>query len=56
VPEQVSDLFVTDDRRQVFDKVSAAIDQPAVGAVDFADRGLRGNHTFQPRAELGHDR
>ena len=54
VPEEVRDLFVAGDGHEVLDEVSAAIDQAAVGAVDFADGGFSGHHTFQPGAELRH--
>ncbi len=55
MPEQVRNLFVTDDRRDVFDEVTAAIDEPAIGAVDLADGGLGRYDTFQPWAELRHE-
>jgi len=35
-------------RDEVFDQVTAAVDETAVGAVDFADGGFSGHHTFQP--------
>src|SRR5256884_4621979 len=54
VPQQMGDLFVAGDGHQVLDQVSAAIDEAAVGAVDFADGGFSGHHTFQPGAELRH--
>jgi len=55
MPQEVRDLFEGHDGRKVFDEVAAAIDQPAIGAVNLADRSLGGHHTFQPRAELRHD-
>ena len=54
VPEQMGDLFVAGDGHQVLDQVPAAIDETAVGAVDFTDGGFSGHHTFQPWAELRH--
>ncbi len=54
MPEEISDLLVGRDRHEVLDEVSAAIDETAVRAVDFADGGLSGHHTFQPGAELRH--
>jgi hypothetical protein len=52
VPEEVRDPCVSHDGNQVFDQVTAAIDETAIGAVDLADGGFSGHHTFQPRPEF----
>ncbi len=55
VPEQVGRLLEGPDRREVFDEVAAAIDEPAVGPVHLADGGLGRDDPLQPRAELRHE-
>jgi hypothetical protein len=55
VPQEVRDLFVRHRGREVFDQVTAAIDEPAIGPIDLADGRLCGDHTLQPRAEFRHD-
>jgi hypothetical protein len=55
VPQEVSDLLIGDGRGEVLDQVAASINEPAIGAIDLADRGLRGDDSFQPWAELRHE-
>ena len=55
VPEEICGFLECGDGGEVFDEVAAAIDEPAVGAVDLADGGLGGDNTFQPWAELRHE-
>src|SRR5260370_14418175 len=52
VPQEVSRFLERGDRGQVFDQISAAIDEPAVGAVDLADGGFGLYKTFPAWAEL----
>ena len=54
IPQQVRGLLEGDGRREVFDQISAAIDEATVGAVDLADRGLGGDDSLQPGAVFGH--
>jgi hypothetical protein len=55
VPQEISDLLESHDRREVFDEVSTPVDKAAVGAIDLADRGFGGDDPFQPRAEVRHE-
>jgi len=55
VPQEVRDLFIRHRGREVFDQVTAAIDEPAIGPIDLADGRLGGDHSLQPRAEFRHD-
>ena len=55
MPQEVGGLLEGDDGREVFDEVSAPVNQAAVGAVDLADLGLGGDDTFQPGAEVRHE-
>src|ERR1700686_1077510 len=51
VPQEVRDLLIRDRGGEVLDQIAASIDEPAIGAIDLADRGLRGADSFQPWAE-----
>jgi len=54
VPEEICGLLEARDLREIFDEVSAAIDQPSVRAVHLADGGLGRDHSLQSWAELRH--
>jgi len=53
--QQARDLFVRHDRREVFDEVTTAVNEPAIGSIDLADGRLGRDHSLQPRAEFRHD-
>ena len=54
MPQQVGHLLEGRDGREIFDEVSAPVDEPAVGAINLADLGFGGDHPFQPGAEVRH--
>ena len=55
MPEQVGDLFEGHGGREIFDEVSATVDETAVGAVNLADLGFGCNDPFQPGTEVRHE-